>query len=520
MRCYPLHLVLFSLLIPLICPHISLASADNPKPAKGDLVIPMPNNREMVFRPISVSSEKSLYNWTKFNIGDPSASYKETPTAMAVGGSFNTNGRWVFYVGKYEVDEAQWTAIMGGTAETTLPIQNITWFDAMKFIDGYNKWLYKNHPDAVPRLGKGSSYLRFPTEAEWEFAARGGADVRSAIFDAPIPYSGKLSEFEWYSGPESSHNKLKEIGLLQPNPAGLHDMLGNVSEMTMSLYQIEYYQGRTGGFVSKGGNYFTTGTAMKSSTRNEQPFYLIQRNNVVEDNKKKTLGFRVIISSLVFPDAEVSTKMEQEWEQYRSRSATKALPVSFSGAKTIEKSTQIVESAKSKINEIRSTQPSQEVEQSLKAIEVLLEDTQAVVAQTERESAKSWIRMANYFGVLVVKDTQRAIVYQNLLKMAESQQSTKIEAYRQQANAIEQNIKESLDGYFESLDRLTEISKIIHQEAFSAREKSLQSTLTDDKELRLNIDILKKIQTHLNVFEKSKKIDAETWKADLLEVQL
>jgi formylglycine-generating enzyme required for sulfatase activity len=273
-------------------------SANNPQPLPGDLILPMPQGRSMVFRAVCIGEGKGLYAWKRFRMGDPAGGYKESPTGVALGGAFkvteNSEEDWCFYIGKYEVSEDQVFALLQAPEnfkDSTFPARNLSWFAADNFIQKYNEWLYENDQQGIPQYGGVPGYLRLPTESEWEFAARGGSKVDSARFDRKTPYpAAKLAEYEWFSGPKSSYNKVKKTGLLKPNPLGIHDMLGNVSEMTRTLYQIEYYQGRAGGYVARGGHYLTDAKRMRSSLRTEQEFYSLDaKTKKLRPGKKNTL---------------------------------------------------------------------------------------------------------------------------------------------------------------------------------------------------------------------------------------
>jgi formylglycine-generating enzyme required for sulfatase activity len=81
--------------------------------------------------------------------------------------------------------------------------------------------------------------------------------VNSAEFrDQHYPMDD-LKNYEWYSGAQSSNGKVQLIGLLNPNPLGLYDMLGNVSEMMFTpfyLNKLNRLHGQAGGYVVRGGN--------------------------------------------------------------------------------------------------------------------------------------------------------------------------------------------------------------------------------------------------------------------------
>ena len=121
-----------------------------------------------------------------------------------------------FYLGKYEITQAQWTAVMGRNPSyrpgPDRPVELVTWDAVQSFVRRLN--------EAVD-----DSAYRLPTEAEWEYAARAGTTTRWSFGDD----ESLLDDHAWYirnNDPEGP----KEVGLKRPNPWGLHDMHGNVWE--------------------------------------------------------------------------------------------------------------------------------------------------------------------------------------------------------------------------------------------------------------------------------------------------
>ena len=119
-----------------------------------------------------------------------------------------------YYIGETEVTQALWKAVMGSNPSNfkgdDLPVEQVSWDDCQTFINKLNALTGKN--------------FRLPTEAEWEFAARGGNQSRHTQYSG----SSRIDDVAWYqhnSGEETHPVKTK-----QPNELGIYDMSGNVSE--------------------------------------------------------------------------------------------------------------------------------------------------------------------------------------------------------------------------------------------------------------------------------------------------
>ena len=131
-----------------------------------------------------------------------------------------------FYICKYEVTEALWTAVMGSNPSKhplgdNYPVEQVNWYDCQDFVEKLSELTGR--------------HFRLPTEAEWEYAARGGKRSRG------YRYSGSyaLDEIGWHVG--NAHYYKREVGTKKPNELGLYDMTGNVSEWCQDKLDIEYY---------------------------------------------------------------------------------------------------------------------------------------------------------------------------------------------------------------------------------------------------------------------------------------
>ena len=125
-----------------------------------------------------------------------------------------------YYMGKYEVTQALWEAVMDSNPSNSkgdnLPVETVSWNDCQDFISKLNSMTGRK--------------FRLPTEAEWEYAARGGKKSRG------YQYSGNsnISDVAWYDG--NSGSKTHPVGTKQANELGIYDMSGNVYEWCQDWY--------------------------------------------------------------------------------------------------------------------------------------------------------------------------------------------------------------------------------------------------------------------------------------------
>jgi formylglycine-generating enzyme required for sulfatase activity len=166
-----------------------------------------------------------------------------------------------FYIGKYEVTQKEWKAIMGNNPSQfkgdDLPVETVSWNDVQEYLQKLN--------------AKTNSNYRLPTEAEWEYAARGGNKSNGYKYSG----SNNIDNVAWYGG--NSNSQTHRVGTKEPNELGIYDMSGNVWEWCNDWYGEHYYnnspqnnpQGPTSGTyrVLRGGSWLDTPSYVRCAYR-------------------------------------------------------------------------------------------------------------------------------------------------------------------------------------------------------------------------------------------------------------
>jgi formylglycine-generating enzyme len=219
------------------------------------------------------------------------------------GGSFNngTSGVTVssFYIGKYEVTQEQYEKVMGKNPSSfknsgkNAPVEQVSWYDAVEFCnklsnkEGLQK-CYSGSGNSIKCDFSKNGY-RLPTEAEWEYAAKGGSKSKGYKYSG----SNNLDEVGWYG--DNSGGKTHSVGGKKSNELGIYDMSGNVWEWCWDWYGSYSSNPQTdprgpssgSGRVNRGGCWFSIASRCRAA-------YRIDFSPGRSDND---LGFRLARSS-------------------------------------------------------------------------------------------------------------------------------------------------------------------------------------------------------------------------------
>jgi formylglycine-generating enzyme required for sulfatase activity len=182
-----------------------------------------------------------------------------------------------FYLGKYEVTQEQWHAVMGSNPsqlkDPRNPVENVSWNDCQEFLKKLNSSV------------KGR-YFRLPTEAEWEYACRAGSTTAYYFGDS----ASELGNYAWYL--ENAEHKPHPVGQKKPNAWGLYDMHGNVCEWCSDWYG-PYESGKQTDPVGLSSGYFRVLRGGSWDNGSPGTFRCAYLNGLVPVSRNDHSGFRV-----------------------------------------------------------------------------------------------------------------------------------------------------------------------------------------------------------------------------------
>ncbi len=455
-----------------------VVAAANPNPSQTDFSLPMPCGGEMILRHVCVPAG-GYFADLPFDMGCKDCgrlknSFMEGKRWSAVSGPFtledlpaawrvklenaiaNGDGRcpepgdtniraFYYFIGKYEVTNSQWKAVMNDACSGTgsrfsvddpRPKMGISWFEAVEFTRKYTEWLIKNAPEYLPKFSNDRfGYLRLPTEAEWEYAARGGHMVtESQLNDEEFfPLNDRpYKDFAVFTDPDAAkpQQKLAWIGSKCANPLGLFDTAGNVAEMVLDPFHFSVgfrLHGTAGGFIIKGGSFRKSLVEVMPGRREEQPFFLGDGAFRSSD-----VGFRVALSGILTPQ-DRKERLDQEWANLAVQQNSGQAPAKFSASK-IE-----IDQSKDPIAEIErfvAMSADETEKKNLLFLREVLKQKSILLKEQEAETVKGIIHSVLFTADSLQKYAiRRKIVLKELSKLEKMKDET-----------VSQSILESLES--------------------------------------------------------------------------
>lgn len=519
------------------------ATPYNPKPLPGDLVLPMPDLNgapvELVFRRVAVPG-KGLWGDREqlVQLGDAGGGVFEGVQRTLIGGSFVDEAQqWHILVAKYELTKGQYAAVMGfdgltavsgdpadGKLDTlqgralrealSMPLSWVGPAAVQAFIHRYNRWLFDpagpERSANLPRLGEAPGFVRLIGEEEWEFCARGGLPaIEEGVFERRLPFPvTRLNNAAWHLG--NARNRVRPVGLREPNGLGIHDLYGNVQEMAGGRFRAELIQGRRGGIPVRGAGVSTPPNEVRASSRAELDAWGWDRDQgTMVERRSFNIGVRLAIGSNLVTDSRMRKALEAEYAAYRD-SVRAATPAGRSLDNLVGQASAQIGTLEPIIARLAARYPDDR--EALLGVQQQLDNARARLDQAQRDSARSLLQDAARNGVnlsvAITKGVQLGAALESAHKLLAL--STR---YQSQVDAVNRSLAENaaaaaeqFGAYEGKIRQLGEFDAGYLDPAFAAlAERGLSAR---------EQAVLEIARIHLDHFIQQRVSDPDAWRAE------
>lgn len=513
------------------------ASPYNPQPDEGDLVLPMPDGAEMVLRPVQVPG-KDFWGARErvVQLGDASGGAFEGVQRTMVSGSFpgEQGEHWLIWLAKYELTKGQYVAVMGAEALATAsgnaadkkyaelqgrnlkqaqatPLSWISYQAIDDFLRTYNQWLFDPaHPErqqGLPMVDGVPGFVRLATEDEWEYAARCGLNaLNDGTFNDRLPFASRqLNEYAWHLG--NAKNKPRPIGMRKPNCLGLHDLYGNVHEMTAGIFRPEIWQGKPGGVPVRGASVSSATGDVRSSYRTELDAYAWNaESKQMELRRTFNIGARLALGSNVVVSSAARTNLEKEYAEYRN-TLRRETPVGKTLDNLVSQASSQLDTIDTDLKRLLARYP--DAQEQVQAIQSYVDTARGRLDQAQRDSARSLLQDASRNGTnLSVLVSKRATLKTamasatKLLSMSTRYQS-QVDAVQKSLDENKSAAEEQYKAYLEKVALIGDYQGEFRDHAFKImREKTLST-----REAR----VLAMLDQHIQKYNENRAVETDGW---------